>query len=158
VLLEVAAFLALACSACEERGGYPFGLPRTDPAPDAGIGKVYPLPASPGANDGPAIPAAGPQPRPSMISRIEPVYPIQALREGITGHVVVRFQIAPDGEPINATIVSSTNPVFDSAVLFALSRSRFAPQTQTATPYAGNWFKQPYAFRLAEEAAPPFAP
>jgi TonB family protein len=156
MVLIAAAVLALACKACEERAGYPFGFPfagshKASETMDVDTAKQTTVPTQAdkvGAmtNDAPAI-------RPKIISQVDPVYPTAALRDGVEGRVIVKFKISPDGVPFDAQIDSSTHPVFNGPSLRALSKTRFEAEPQNRPLYGGRWFKQPYAFQL--EGQPP---
>jgi TonB family protein len=54
-----------------------------------------------------------------------PVYPWQMNRAGITGDVVVRVVVGPDGVVRSSTIVKSTYPEFEDPVLAATQQWRF---------------------------------
>jgi protein TonB len=128
------------CVACEERGGYPFGLPFARAA---------------ATGDG-AVRAAGPETAeasavlPKRLKSAEPAYPASALRDGVEGQVIVQFQIAPDGVPHNLQILQSANAVFDQPVLRAMRQMRFEPDAPGKPPYGQRWYKQPFAFRIEQ--------
>jgi len=75
---------------------------------------------------------APPQPKPArvglpdVVSSVQPVYPRDALRDGVSGEVTVAFTVNPDGSVSGASVVSS-NPrrVFDTAALDAIRKWRF---------------------------------
>lgn len=60
--------------------------------------------------------------------RVEPVFPRQAQRDGISGTVVARVHVAPNGSVTQVQIMSSTNRIFDREVIRALSQWRFNPE------------------------------
>ena len=63
---------------------------------------------------------------PDVVSGPQPVYPRDALRDGVAGEVTVAFTINADGSVSGASVVSS-NPrrVFDSAALEAIRKWKF---------------------------------
>jgi protein TonB len=61
--------------------------------------------------------------------RVDPGYPREAQRQGITGKVVARAYVAPSGVVTRVQIMSSTNPAFEREVIRALSQWKFAPET-----------------------------
>ncbi|HEV2606378.1 MAG TPA: energy transducer TonB, partial [Xanthomonadaceae bacterium] len=63
---------------------------------------------------------------PDVVSSAQPVYPRDALRDGVSGEVTVAFTVNPDGSVSGASVVSS-NPrrVFDAAALEAIRKWRF---------------------------------
>ncbi len=67
--------------------------------------------------------------------RVPPLYPMRALRSGIEGVVTVEFTIAVDGSVKNTVIVKSTPPeIFDSAVLKAITKWKYAPDIVNGKP------------------------
>ena len=63
--------------------------------------------------------------------KIEPVYPPRAQRAGIEGTVTVEFTIATDGNVREIEIIKANPPdVFDQAVINAISKWKFPPQTR----------------------------
>jgi TonB family protein len=73
-----------------------------------------------------------------------PVYPAQALLNGVQGQVVVAFSLDAAGIPRDLRVVHSTvGGVFDAAALAALARWRFALRSASSTRYS-----QVFSFRL----------
>ena len=60
--------------------------------------------------------------------RVEPVFPRQAQRDGISGTVVARVHVSPGGAVTQVQIMSSTNRIFDREVIRALSQWKFNPE------------------------------
>lgn len=98
-----------------------------------------PRPVQTQASTPPPAPAptpteAPPQPKPvraglpDVVNSVQPVYPRDALRDGVSGEVTVAFTVNPDGSVSGASVVSS-NPrrVFDAAALDAIRKWKFQP-------------------------------
>lgn len=65
---------------------------------------------------------------PTLLSRVEPKYPLKELREGIEGAVIVRFLVDPQGAPLQVSVVRSTGvTAFEQAAVAAVKQWRFAP-------------------------------
>ena len=61
--------------------------------------------------------------------RVDPVFPRQAQRDGISGRVVAHVVVAPSGAVTEVRIISAAPPrVFDREVIRALSQWRFNPE------------------------------
>ncbi len=60
--------------------------------------------------------------------RVEPVYPRDAQRQGITGKVVAHVYVAANGTVTRVQVISSSNHLFDREVVRALSLWKFAPE------------------------------
>jgi protein TonB len=116
----------------------------TAPAPAAPPPASTPAPAitAPANNVvASAAPSARPVPKPepaavlSVISREQPAFPRDALRDGIeNGTVRARMTINAAGEVTNVAILQAQPPrVFDRAVQQALGRWKFNPGTDGRT-------------------------
>lgn len=71
-----------------------------------------------------APPAKASGPRPTLIGQVAPVYPDSFKVASMTGVVMVRVAIDPDGHVSSAEIVGSV-PVFDEQALVAARRMQF---------------------------------
>ena len=60
------------------------------------------------------------------MASVQPTYPREALRDGVSGEVTVSFTVAADGSVTGASVVSS-NPrrTFDAAALDAIRKWKF---------------------------------
>lgn len=64
-----------------------------------------------------------------ILSRPRPAYPASARRKKIQGFVVVSYSVLPSGQVTNVRVVSAKpGGIFNSAVLSAVRRWRYAPQ------------------------------
>jgi len=97
--------------------------------------------AAPPPAPAPAPVEAAPPPKPAahaglpdVVSSVQPVYPRDALRDGVSGEVTVAFTVNPDGSVSGASVVSS-NPrrTFDGAALDAIRKWRFAATGETSS-------------------------
>ena len=81
---------------------------------------------------------------PHAVHAVAPVYPSQALLNGVQGLVEIQFSLDAAGMPQNLEVTrSSAAGVFDAAALSALSHWRFTPPAD-----AGRRYRQTFAFRL----------
>ena len=117
----------------------PEALPQAPPTPpQASPPQAVTLPAAPATPAPPAAaPAAAPAPRPHVRSGVNPIYippleelqrryPREARREGLSGRVVVRLTVSPNGDVVNAAVRQSTPPgLFDALALDFVRRFRF---------------------------------
>ncbi|MEO5692695.1 MAG: energy transducer TonB [Usitatibacter sp.] len=61
--------------------------------------------------------------------RVDPVFPRQAQREGISGRVIAHVVVQPSGAVTEVRIISASPPrVFDREVIRALSQWKFNPE------------------------------
>lgn len=62
-----------------------------------------------------------------------PSFPRAAERRGIEGHVVVRYNVSPEGVVADVEVVeSSPSGIFDRSVMRALEQWRYAAAPQTS--------------------------
>jgi TonB family protein len=71
---------------------------------------------------------------PSVVERVQPEYPPDAERMGLTGTVVVRLVVDAQGRAASATVVKSAGHGFDEKALEAASKLRFTPATRDGVP------------------------
>lgn len=71
---------------------------------------------------------------PVPISTVAPEYPPAALESGEPGSVTVDVLVAPDGTVLDLSIVSSSNAVFEAAVIAVLGRWQFTAGTCDGEP------------------------
>jgi protein TonB len=65
---------------------------------------------------------------PLPLVRVEPQYPPQAARRNLEGWVHVRFVITTAGSVKDATVVKSSNAVFERAAINAVNKWKYQPQ------------------------------
>jgi TonB family protein len=83
-----------------------------------------------------------------------PQYPDSLRNAGVEGRVLVRVVINSDGtlDPESATLISSTNPLFTSAVQDALATARFKAAILNSRPVR-QVMQLPFVFRLEASAS-----
>ena len=87
-------------------------------------------------------------------------YPMEEVRDGREGWVVLNMMIDPMGKPYEAMVVdSSGNPAFEKAALRALNQMGFEPARRGTTPIDASFlFKMKFAIsNMANGATPAFA-
>jgi protein TonB len=94
----------------------------TTPPPPGPPPKVYTPPAPPA----PAKPLVRKEYKASY--RVDPSFPREAIRRGLSGRVVAWVHVAPSGVVTDVEIRSSTNPIFNREVVRALSQWKFNPE------------------------------
>ena len=99
--------------------------------PGAGDGPPGTDPPSP--DDGP-IDVTGTMTPPRLILKVTPEYPRIPLRAGMSGTVVLRAVIGPDGSVEEARLVSATSPLFVDAARSAVLKWRYTPALQSGMP------------------------
>ena len=104
------------------------------PPPSQTITTVTTAPPPPGPPPTIAPPVQAP-PQPAIRKeyrasyRVDPVFPRQAQKDGISGRVVAHVYVAPAGNVTDVKIVSAQPPrVFDREVIRALSQWKFNPE------------------------------
>jgi TonB family protein len=105
-------------------------------------------------------PAAGQLPRagrdvpmPGLLRRVEPEYPIEAAKKGVTGYVVLDAVIDKSGKVRDPRVARSV-PEFDQAALKAAREWRFAVTRVNGAP-AEISAMLVFAFIIRHEASPP---
>lgn len=85
------------------------------------------------SDDGP-IEVTGTMTAPRLVLKVSPDYPRVPLRMGLSGTVVLRAVIGPDGSVEEVAVVRSTSPLFVEAATEAVRRWRYTPALQSGKP------------------------
>lgn len=87
------------------------------------------------------------QEKPKLIKFVPPDYPEMARASQLEGTVVVKVQVGPDGNVIQAQVLQSVHPMLDAAAVDAARRAKFIPGKQRDIPVKA-WMAIPYVFAL----------
>jgi protein TonB len=82
--------------------------------------------------------------------RVQPQYPFEMRRAGITGEVLVEFIVDANGDVRNAFAVRSTQREFETAAVQAVSKWKFKPGRKGGRA-VNTRMQQPISFSLAED-------
>lgn len=146
----------------------PWAEGRAQGAPPSG--PSVPSPANPGPSAPPSAPApsgAAPPPQsapavvaPQVMSKVDAVYPPQALIERRGAQVILTVTITAEGAPILIEVAQSGGDEFDQAAKDALLQWTFAPATRNGLPIVSR-IKIPFRFTppaLGPSSQPSSAP
>ena len=84
--------------------------------------------------------------KPEVVRLTKPQFPEAAQRAAIEGEVVARVLIDTAGRPVKAKIVSSSNSVFNDAVIEAVMHSQYSPGVMPSGPVT-TWLSIPFTFK-----------
>jgi protein TonB len=112
-------------------------VPQVTPPPTITTVTTTPPPPGPPPVIAPPAPPAPPPPAPAgpplrkefkPAYRVDPSFPREALRQGLSGRVVAHVYVAPNGSVTDVKIISSSNRMFDREAVRALSQWKFNPE------------------------------
>lgn len=85
---------------------------------------------------------------PTPLSKVEPEFPLEARRMGITGRVILKFLVRADGRVSRVSVIEA-NPggIFEESALEAIKKWRFRPGHYQGDAVA-TWVELPIHFRL----------
>jgi len=83
--------------------------------------------------------------------RIPPQYPPRALERGIEGYCDMRFNVSPDGTPINVEAVNCTSSMLSRASIRAVERWRYSPRVVDGVAQSLIGVETRIDFQLAED-------
>ncbi len=121
-------------------------IEKMNPAKEIGIEKLSAQPMESKLTAAPAKVRAGQQRLPSILRLQSVEFPASAAKKGQEGKVMVRVQISEKGKPLQAKILSSTNPIFDDAVVTAVMKSEYSPGMMPTGPVT-SWVTIPFNFK-----------
>jgi TonB family protein len=84
---------------------------------------------------------------PTLISKIEPVYTSEALEDGVSGIVLVSFQVDSDGNPDKVKVVRGLGHGLDETAIETVHQWHFRPGTKDGVPVAVGPLKVAVRFR-----------
>jgi len=90
----------------------------------------------------------------SSIIKVMPDYPREAWTNRIEGYVLLEFNINAAGQVENIRLVESTNPVFVTATIDALSRFRYTPARQNGEAVAVKKRREMFRFQIPDGTDP----
>jgi len=111
-----------------------------------GDAALRPAPIAPVAT--PVLKLEQPSTAPRALHTVAPVYPPEALLNGVEGQVVVEFSLDAAGVPDDLDVVGASMGQFDVAALQALVHWRFAPPD-----VVGRRYRQTFTFQLGAQNA-----
>jgi TonB family protein len=66
--------------------------------------------------------------RKSVMTKVMPAYPHEAVQKGVSGMVHIKFETSPEGEVLRIKVKPRTNPLLVKAVADAVKQWKFKPQ------------------------------
>jgi len=88
------------------------------------------------------------------IVKIMPMYPRDAWTNDIEGDVTIEFNVSATGIVEQIKVIKSTNPVFITTSIDAISRFRYAPAHQDGVDIAASGVREKFEFRIPNGANP----
>lgn len=79
---------------------------------------------------------------------VQPVYPLEAMRQKLQGQVVIHLVVSTTGDVLSAEPVSG-NPIFTQAAVAAMKQWKFQPYIKNGHPVQIG-YKMPYDFAIAD--------
>lgn len=124
--------------------------------PDAELTEALPSPSSP-SRDTTMQQSEQPPPEflevevpPGVTTRTNPVYPPDALKQGLNGTVWVKIWVDKAGKPRAVAVVKSTNEIFDQSALDAARQWKFSPARLHDKP-VDVWVTIPFKYTLKDD-------
>jgi len=110
--------------------------------------------AKPGKSDADSAPAKKADGPAEAIVKVMPVYPRDAWTNDIEGQVVIEFNVSANGHVEQIKVVKSSNPVFITTSIDAISRFRYAPARKDGEPVASEGVRERFEFRIPNGNSP----
>lgn len=116
--------------------------PRLEESQPTSVSTPVKRPAAETAN-APFIPV---EKEPRILQLTQPVFTEDDHSAGVKGQIVIKVQIDRNGRPIQAKVVSSSNPILNNPVVDAVMRSSFTPAIMSSGPVV-SWMTIPFKFK-----------
>ncbi|MDE0190262.1 MAG: energy transducer TonB [Gammaproteobacteria bacterium] len=86
------------------------------------------------------------------IVKVAPVYPDEAVREGIEGHVLLEFVVTESGAVRDPVVLEAEPPgVFDQAALDAVGKFKYKPKVVDGEPVEITGVRNRFTFEFSDE-------
>jgi TonB family protein len=89
---------------------------------------------------------------PTLLKKVEPVYPELAKKAGLEGKVWVKIWVDTEGKPKQVVVLKSDSDVFNQVTIDAAKQFLFTPAYLKDKPVA-VWVSVPFRYALAEKQA-----
>jgi len=90
---------------------------------------------------------------PELITKVEPVYPADALKSHMEGKVWVKIWVDTEGKAREVVLMKSDAEIFNASAIAAARQFRFNPAMIKGKP-VDVWVAVPFKFRIAEKPEP----
>jgi TonB family protein len=108
-------------------------------------------PSSSAANQGtPPADQIAVDKEPTLLKRVEPVYPELAMKAGLEGKVWVKIWVDTEGRAKEVKILKSDSDVFNQCTIDAAKQFLFTPAYVKDKPIS-VWVSVPFAYKLADK-------
>ena|SRR5436190_23190487 len=87
---------------------------------------------------------------PQIISRVNPQYPFEMRRAGVSGEVTVDFVVDVNGRPTKITVAKSSRKEFEAPAIAAVEKWKFKPGTKDGKPVETH-MRVPLYFNLGKK-------
>jgi TonB family protein len=94
---------------------------------------------------------------PTLLKKVEPVYPELAKKAGLEGKVWVKILVDTEGKPKQVVILKSDSDVFNQVAVDAANQFLFTPAYLKDKPVS-VWVSVPFKFKLADKVSKPGSP
>jgi len=82
--------------------------------------------------------------------RVAPQYPNSCQSRSAEGEVLVQFDVTPEGDVVNITILESANSCFNATVIRAVSRWKYTPGKRNGKAVARRGLVEKFSFQLED--------
>ena len=88
---------------------------------------------------------------PTPLVRILPVFPNRFLQGNVSGYCKIRFDISPEGQPMNIQTTLCTNSQLKSAAVKSVQKWKYSPRIQNGRPVSRSGLETTIRFDLRDE-------
>jgi len=110
--------------------------------------------AKPGSDAGQSAPTKKADGPAEAIVKVMPLYPRDAWTNDIEGDVTIEFNVSAEGYVEKIKVVKSSNPVFITTSIDAISRFRFSPARKDGAAVASQSVREKFEFRIPNGNSP----
>ena len=88
---------------------------------------------------------------PTPLVRIPPIFPNRFLQGDVSGYCKIRFDVSPEGQPMNIQTTLCTNTKLKSATVKSVQKWKYSPRIQNGRPVSRSGLETTIRFDLRDE-------
>ncbi len=83
------------------------------------------------------------------IVKVAPVYPEEAVVQGLTGHCDLEFTVTPQGTTTDISVIECTDSIFEPPSVQALLKFKYKPRVANGAPVAVSGVRNRFTYTIS---------
>ena len=83
------------------------------------------------------------------IVKVAPLYPEEAVSQGLTGHCDLEFTVTPQGTTADIRVIECTDSIFEQPSVQALLKFKYKPRVADGAPVAVSGVRNRFTYTIS---------